>query len=99
MIISLKIYLKERPDIVVCTGAPVTIPMCLIARMDRKKLIYIELFAKVTSPTQTGKLLYKCADQFYVQCLKINHQLQLIKQFEELDLICLCLTLINRVKR
>ena len=33
----------------------------------RKKLIYIESFAKVTSPTLTGKLLYKYADQFYVQ--------------------------------
>ncbi len=32
-----------------------------------KKLIYIESFAKVTSPTETGKLLYKFADQFYVQ--------------------------------
>lgn len=26
-----------------------------------------EMFAKVTSPTETGKLLYKFADQFYVQ--------------------------------
>lgn len=32
-----------------------------------KKLIYIESFAKVTSPTETGKLLYKFADRFYVQ--------------------------------
>ena len=32
-----------------------------------KKLVYIESFAKVTSPTKTGKLMYKIADQFYVQ--------------------------------
>ena len=32
-----------------------------------KRLIYIESFAKVTSATLTGKLLYKFADQFYVQ--------------------------------
>ena len=43
------------------------IPMCLICKMFGKRLIYIESFAKVTSPTQTGKFLYKFADQFYVQ--------------------------------
>lgn len=64
---SLKIYRKERPDVVICTGVLAMIPMCLIAKLAGKKLIYIESFAKVTSPTETGKLLYKFADQFYVQ--------------------------------
>ncbi|MDE6848090.1 MAG: polysaccharide biosynthesis protein, partial [Ruminococcus sp.] len=43
------------------------IPMCLIAKIFRKKIIYIESFAKIKSPTATGKLLYKFADKFYVQ--------------------------------
>ncbi|WP_346683840.1 PssD/Cps14F family polysaccharide biosynthesis glycosyltransferase [Anaerostipes butyraticus] len=64
---SLGIYLKERPDVVICTGVLATIPMCLIAKVFGKKLIYIESFAKVTSPTETGKLLYKYSDRFYVQ--------------------------------
>ena len=46
---------------------PNAIPICLISKFMGKKLIYIESFAKVTSPTETGKLLYKFADQFYVQ--------------------------------
>ena len=66
-ILSLKIFLKEKPDLVICTGVLATIPMCLIAKAARKKLIYIESFAKVNSPTETGKLLYRFADQFYVQ--------------------------------
>lgn len=64
---SLKIYVKEKPDIIICTGVLAMIPLCLISKMFGKKLIYIESFAKVTSPTQTGKLMYKFADQFYVQ--------------------------------
>lgn len=64
---SFGIYLKEKPDIIICTGVLATIPICLIAKAFRKKLIYIESFAKVTSPTESGKLLYKFADQFYVQ--------------------------------
>ena len=65
--ISLKIYIKEKPDIIICTGVLAMIPICLLMKIFGKKLIYIESFAKVTSPTQTGKLLYKYADQFYVQ--------------------------------
>lgn len=67
MVKSLKIYIKEKPDVIICTGVLAMIPLCLIAKFFGKKLIYIESFAKVTSPTQTGKLLYKFADQFYVQ--------------------------------
>lgn len=64
---SFCLYCKEKPDAVICTGVLATIPMCLIAKIFRKKVIYIESFAKVTSPTSTGKLIYKFADQFYVQ--------------------------------
>lgn len=64
---TIKIFLSEKPDIVISTGALATIPMCIIAKIFRKKLIFIESFAKVNSPTLTGKLLYKFADQFYVQ--------------------------------
>ena len=64
---SLGIFIKERPDAIICTGVLAMIPMCLLCKIFRKKLIYIESFAKVTSPTETGKLLYKYADRFYVQ--------------------------------
>lgn len=65
--ISLGIYIKERPDVVVCTGVLAMIPMCLLVKIFGGKLIYIESFAKITSPTQTGKFLYKFSDKFYVQ--------------------------------
>lgn len=66
-VISFKIFFKEKPDVVISTGVLATIPMCLIAKVFGKKLIYIESFAKVNSPTLTGNLLYRFADQFYVQ--------------------------------
>lgn len=64
---SLAIFIKERPDVVITTGALAMIPMSLLAKVFHRKLIYIESFAKVTTPTETGKLLYKYADKFYVQ--------------------------------
>lgn len=64
---SLRIILIEKPDVVITTGVLAMIPLCLISKISRKKLVYIESFAKINSPTETGKLLYKYADQFYVQ--------------------------------
>ena len=64
---SLNLFIKERPDVVISTGALATIPMCIFAKVFKKKIIFIESFAKVNSPTLTGKLVYKFADQFYVQ--------------------------------
>lgn len=64
---SWRIYLKEKPDVMITTGVLAIIPMALIMKLHGKKLVYIESFAKVTSKTLSGKLLYKYADQFYVQ--------------------------------
>ena len=66
---SLFIYLKEKPDVIISTGALASIPMMYIGHIFKKKVIYIESFAKINNPTMTGKLVYKrkWANQFYVQ--------------------------------
>lgn len=64
---SVDIVIREKPDVVVCTGVLAMIPICLLVKMTGGKLVYIESFAKITSPTETGKFLYKFADRFYVQ--------------------------------
>lgn len=66
-IISLYIFLKEKPDIIICTGVLSMIPICLYAKLFKRKLIYIESYAKINSPTLSGKFLYKYADLFLVQ--------------------------------
>lgn len=64
---SLRIILKEKPTVMITTGVLATIPLALLMNLFGGKLIYLESFAKVTSKTLSGKLLYKYADQFYVQ--------------------------------
>ncbi|GAE27466.1 polysaccharide biosynthesis protein CpsF [Halalkalibacter wakoensis JCM 9140] len=64
---SLLIFLKERPDVVVTTGVHTAVPMCYIAKLFRKKVVFIESFAKTTTPTLSGKLVYPIADLFIVQ--------------------------------
>lgn len=66
---SLYIFFKEKPDVIISTGALACIPMIFIGHLFKKKVIYIESFAKISSPTMTGNLVYKrhWANQFYVQ--------------------------------
>ena len=64
---SLKIFLKEKPDVIITTGALMAYPICLIAKVCRKRLIYIESFARVNTKSLTGKLIYPISDLFLVQ--------------------------------
>ena len=66
---SLFIFIKESPDVIISTGVLASLPMMCIGYLFKKKIIYIESFAKINSPTMTGKFIYKhkIADRFYIQ--------------------------------
>lgn len=65
--LSLRILFAEQPDVVMTTGVLAVIPLCLLCRLWGAKLVFIESYANVYSPTRTGKFLYRFADRFYVQ--------------------------------
>ena len=62
-----RIFRKERPDLIVSTGAEIAIPAVLVGKLFRVKVLYIECGAQVVRPSFTGRLLYWLADEFYVQ--------------------------------
>lgn len=64
---SLLLFIKLKPDIIVTTGAHTAVPMCYIAKLFKKKVIFIESFARVNSKSMSGKLVNKIADLFIVQ--------------------------------
>ena len=64
---SIYYFFKIRPDVVITTGSHTAVPMCYIAHVFRKKVIYIETFANIHTKTITGRLIYKFADLFVVQ--------------------------------
>ena len=65
--ISLYLMIKLRPDVVVTTGSHNVGPMCCLAKIFGKKVIFIETFANRTSPTKAGRIIYKFADVFIGQ--------------------------------
>ena len=64
---SFIIFAKQRPDVIVTTGTHTAVPMCYIAKIFRKKVIYIETFANRNSKTVAGRFVYPIADVFVVQ--------------------------------
>lgn len=67
-VVSLFLVLREKPDVIISTGAAATYPICWFQKKLRhKKVIYIESFARKTSGSKTGKMVYKFADSFIVQ--------------------------------
>lgn len=64
---SFVLYFKIKPKVVVTTGTHTAVPMCYIAKLFRKKVIYIETFANRYSKTLAGKMIYPIADTFIVQ--------------------------------
>ena len=64
---SLYIWLREKPDIVITTGSLTALPLLLLAKLCRKKSIYIETFARVENGSRAGKYGYKHADLFIYQ--------------------------------
>lgn len=58
---------KEKPDCIISTGALMTYPVCLLGKMRKIHIIYIESFARVDEASLTGKLMYPLADLFLVQ--------------------------------
>lgn len=65
--LALKILRKEKPDIIVSTGAGVAVPFFYIGKLLGAKLVYIEVYDRIDSPTLTGKLVYPITDAFLLQ--------------------------------
>lgn len=63
----LSIFLKERPSVVVSTGAEIAIPAVLLARAMGAKTIFIESLCRVSSLSISGFLLLPLVDLFLVQ--------------------------------
>lgn len=58
---------RERPDVIISTGALNTVPVCYIGKMLGARVVFIESFAKVNSPTLSGRIVSRIADLFLVQ--------------------------------
>ena len=66
-IVAFRVLRKEKPDLIVSSGAAVAVPFFYLGKLFGAKLVYIEIFDRIDSPTLTGKLVYPITDKFIVQ--------------------------------
>lgn len=64
---SAKLMRREKPDIILSTGALVAVPMLYIGKLMGKRIIFMESMARVTDRSLSGRLVYPIADLFLVQ--------------------------------
>lgn len=66
-ILAWKILRKEKPDLIVSSGAAVAVPFFYLGKLFGAKTVYIEVFDRIDASTLTGKLVYPVTDKFVVQ--------------------------------
>ena len=64
---AIKILRKEKPDLIISSGAAPAIPFFWIGKIMGTKNIYIEVFDRIDSSTISGKLCYPVSDRFIVE--------------------------------
>lgn len=65
--IAIKVLIKERPNLIISSGAAVAVPFFYLGKLFGAKLIYIEVFDRIDKPTMTGRMVYPIVDKFIVQ--------------------------------
>ena len=65
--LAIKVLRKEKPNLIISSGAAVAVPFFWLGKLFGAKTIYIEVFDRIDKPTLTGKLVYLVTDKFIVQ--------------------------------
>jgi beta-1,4-N-acetylglucosaminyltransferase len=66
-ILAIRVLSKEKPDVIISTGAGVSVPFFYLAKLMRIRTIYIESLARVKDLSLSGKLVYPVSSDFIVQ--------------------------------
>ncbi len=65
--LAIKILKKEKPNLIISSGAAIAIPFFWLGKLRGAKTVYIEVFDRINKSTLTGKLVYPVTDKFIVQ--------------------------------
>ncbi|MBE7480986.1 MAG: hypothetical protein HS104_13515 [Polyangiaceae bacterium] len=61
------VFARERPDLMLSTGAGPAVPAAVVARLAGIPVVYVEPTSAVTALTLTGRLMRPLAQRFFVQ--------------------------------
>jgi len=63
-----RILHRERPDLLLSTGAGPAVPFALIGRLlFGCRIVFVETITRIDRPSLTGRLMYRLAHDFFYQ--------------------------------
>jgi UDP-N-acetylglucosamine:LPS N-acetylglucosamine transferase len=74
-----KIIIKEKPDLLVSTGAEIAIPTIFLGKLLGCHTIFVESICRVKSISPTGRLISRFTDIFLVQWEELSKKHDMVK--------------------
>jgi len=71
---SLKVVIKERPDVVITTGSLPLAMVCLSAKLFGAKIVWIDSIANIERLSLSGRMIRHLADLFLTQWPELAQQ-------------------------
>jgi beta-1,4-N-acetylglucosaminyltransferase len=65
--VAWRVLRRERPEVIISTGAGVAVPFFLLGRLFGAKLVYLEVYDRIDSPTLSGRACHRLAHLFALQ--------------------------------
>ncbi len=62
-----RILRRERPDVILSTGAGPIVPFALVGRLLGVPTVFVETFTRITRPSLTARIMYRLAARFIYQ--------------------------------
>ena len=65
---AFRILRRERPDVILSTGAGPAVPLALVARLlFGVRVMFVETITRIRSPSLAGRIMYRLAHDFFYQ--------------------------------
>lgn len=67
LVLAWRVLGAVRPSIVLTTGAGIAVPFAWVGRLRGARVVYVESFTRIDTPSLSCRLIAPCADRIYVQ--------------------------------
>ena len=64
---TIKILFSHFPKVIITTGSHTAVPMCVLGKLLRRKVIWILSYARIKSRAASADFIYPIADKFIIQ--------------------------------
>lgn len=72
---SFWLIIRVRPDAILSCGPAIAVPVSIAGKILGRKVIFVETGSRVNHMSLTGRIMYHCADLFFVQWPQLKKKL------------------------